>query len=885
MTGSPQRSRAFWYLRRRRGVVASEIDEELNVHLQLRIEELEARGVPSDLARRQALRQFGDLEATRRYCRVQDEAKEQGMQRRLMLADLTQDLRICLRGLLRAPVMTLAIVATVGLGIGATAAIFSAVDAALLRPLPYADPDRLVRLYTDTPPFKFRFSLADYFALRDQQTHFEKIAAYTDRAMSYSGGDNAELLRGRIVSWSYFSLLGIQPVLGRDFIELDGGPGQPQTVIASHGFWQQRLGSRADAIGRPIRLDGSEYALVGVLPPTGGPLEQGQDLFVAAQWTTPPRKGPFLYTVIGRLRNGANRSAAESELREINRRIFPIWRESYQDDRATWTMVSLKEFVVGDIRPVAGLALAAVALVWLIACANASNLLIARVTSRRQELAVRAALGASRGRVMRYLLTECALLAIGSVLLGTLLAWGGMELLRDVGANYFPRMHEIAFDSSVIGLLAGLTIASGLMFGLIPALHGAGGPVGESLRSIGRTATASIAARRLRRLLVGGQFAVATPLLIVAGLLLASLNELKKVDLGFDSRNLLTGSVRLPAALYPKPPQIATFWQELRRRLERISGIEGVAFADGRPPRGVGNINNFDLEDFPTPPGQSQPATPWVAVSPEYFQLLGLTLIEGRFLDERDAQRENLETVVVDRAWARRFFPNRSAVGRRFRGGGCTECPWTTVVGVVSTVKYVGLDAPDEGTVYAPLAGSLSRFIVLRTLADPAMIVSQVRQAVRSLEASAPLSNIATVDELVTESLEQPQSLSMLIAGFALVALLLSVVGIYGVMAYYVQQHLKDISIRLALGGSAREVLRLIVGQGMKVVMIGVVIGVVIAFLVTRFLTSLLFGVAAADVLTFAAVSAMMLTVALIACLLPAWRATTLQPATVLRSE
>ena len=807
------------------------------------------------------------------------------MQRSLMLQDLAQDVRISVRSLLRVPMLTLTILITVGLGIGATTAIFSAVNAAILRPLPYLEPERLVRIYTDAPPFKWRFSVADYLALQAQQTHFAQLATYTDRSMAFSNGEVAELLRGRAVSWAYFALLGIKPVLGRDFTELDGRPGNPPAVMVTHGFWQQRLGGRADVIGTPIRLDGEDYALAGVLPPHQGPLERRQEFFVASQFNTPPRRGPFFYTVLGRLREGAQPSAADSELKVINRRIFPIWHASYQDDKATWSMTGLKEFVAGDISTIAGLALAAVALVWLIACANASNLLIARVASRRRELAVRAALGASRGRVLRYLLAESAVLAVGAVAVGLALAWAGVTLLRGVGANYFPRMQEITFDPSVAWLLVGLTVMSGLMFGLVPALHGTGGPVNDSLRSLGRSTAGSISVRRLRQLLVGGQFAVATPLLIVAGLLLNSLNELRQVDVGFDSRNVLTGSIRLPAAQYSEPGRIESFWGEFKRRAEALPGVSGVAFADGRPPHGVGNLNNFDLEEFPTPPGQSQPTTPWVAVTPEYFSVLGLTLIEGRLLDERDAQRENLETVVVDRAWAKRFFPSGGAIGKRFREGGCTSCPWTTVVGVVSEVKYIGLDEPDQGTVYTPMSGSLFRYVVLRAQTDPLSVAPAVRHVVRQLDPSAPLSNVATIEELAGESLEQPQSLSRLVGGFALVALVLSVVGIYGVMSYYVQQHLKDISIRVALGGSSTDIIRLVVGQGMKVVTGGVVIGVLTALALTRLITSLLFGVGAADAFTFVAVSTLLLTVALAACLVPARRAIALQPATVLRNE
>jgi putative ABC transport system permease protein len=878
--------RPFWYLRRGPQLVRDEVDEELRGHLEMKVEHLRSGGLPIDEARREALRQFGDIEHARRYCRRQDEQKETRMQRALMLQDFMHDVRISVRSLLRAPVLTLTIVATVGLGIGATTAIFSAVNAALLRPLPYAEPGRLVRIYTDTPPFKFRFSVADYLALQAQQTHFEQIAAYTDRAMAFSDGDAAELLRGRVVTWTYFALLGIRPALGRDFTEVDGRPGSPPAVIVSHAFWQQRLGAHPDIMGTLVRLDGVGYAVAGVLPPLLGPLERRQDFFVAAQWNNPPRRGPFLYTVLGRLRKGADPSAAATELRAINRRIFPVWQASYQDDKATWSMMDLRTFVVGDVGTIAGLALGAVGLVWLIACANASNLLIARVTSRRRELAVRAALGASRGRVVRYLLAESAALAIGAVVVGIALAWAGVELLRGVGANYFPRMQEITLDGPVTWCLVALTLASGVMFGLVPALHGAGGPVDESLRSMGRSATGSIGVRRLRRALVGGQFAVATPLLVVAGLLLASLNELKQVDLGFDTRNVLTGSIGLSPAPDPAGGRVQSFWRELQRRVEALPGVSSVAFADGRPPDDVGNINNFDLEEFPTPPGQSQPVAPWVAVTPEYFHVLGLTLADGRLLTERDAQRPDLETVVVDRAWAKRFFPKGRAVGKRFREGGCTSCPWTEVVGVVTEVKYVGLDAPDQGTVYWPMSQSaLSRYLVLRTHADPSNVLPAVRQIVRELDPSAPFSSVATIDELVAQSLEQPQSLSLLVGGFALVALILSVVGIYGVMAYYVQQHTKDISIRLALGGSSSDVLRLVVGQGMTVVSTGIVVGLLVALALTRLMSTLLFGVGAADAFTLAAVTLLMLAVALVACVVPATRAISVQPATVLRNE
>ena len=378
-------------------------------------------------------------------------------------------------------------------------------------------------------------------------------------------------------------------------------PGSPAVVIVSHGFWQQRLGGPADAIGRPIRLDGADYTRHWRSAAAAGSARTEPGVFhrpaVLARRHDAARSSTRCSLDCGLAQT---RSAAAEELRAINKRIFPIWKTSYQDDKATWSMMDLKTHVVGDVSKMAGLALAAVALVWLIACTNASNLLIARVTSRRRELAVRAALGASRGRVVRYLLAESSVLAVGSVVVGVVFASLGVQLLRGVGANYFPRMQEIALDGPVLWLLVGLTITSGLMFGLVPALHGTGGPVDDSLRSSGRSATGSLAVRRLRRVLVGSQFAVATPLLVVAGLLLASLNELRHVDLGFDSRNV-RHRIDPPAvrAVHGAGPRRVRLGRDSRTRSNRLPGVAAVAFADGRPPNNVGNINNFDLEESP----------------------------------------------------------------------------------------------------------------------------------------------------------------------------------------------------------------------------------------------------------------------------------------------
>jgi len=621
-----------------------------------------------------------------------------------------------------------------------------------------------------------------------------------------------------------------------------------------------------------------------VLPPSNGPLERRFDLFLIQQFTPPLRKGPFFLSVIARLPRGAHPSAATSELRAINRGLFPMWQSSYQDDSASWNMEDLRTNLLGDVSTLAGLALTAVALVWLIACTNASNLLVGRATGRLPDLAIRTALGASRGRLLRYLLAESAVLAAASAVVGLGIAWVGMRLLKAYAGEYFPRTDEIQFDAVPIGFMSALALSSALLFGLLPALQATRRPT-RGARLASRTTTGGRGARRLRRGLVAAQFAIATPLLIVAVLLVTSLQRLKDVDLGFDTTRVLTGSVRLPMVQYSDVARARGFWDELKRQLEAVPGVASVAFADGLAPDNVSNVNNFELERRPTPTGQPQPLAPWVAVTPEYVGTLGLTLLEGRFLDDRDAVEENELSVVVDRAWARRFFPNTSAVGERLRGGGSTTCPWTTVVGVVSDVKYAGLDQPDDGTVYTSLDGRSSRFVVIRTAGDPHRLAAPLGRVVRQLEPAAPLTAVATMDTLVDQALDRPQSLSALVAGFATVALLLSAIGIYGAMGYYVQQHLREICIRMALGGSRTDVARLVIGQGMGVVGLGIVIGLALAVATTRFMSSLLFGVGAVDSSAYVTAGALLFVVALVACAVPALRAMRLQPAAVLRSE
>ena len=804
-----------------------------------------------------------------------------------LMQNLVRDTRHSLRTLARTPVLAATIMLTVGLGIGATTAIFAVIDAALLRPLPYNDPGNLVRIYTDAPPNRWGLSVADYQAMSAQQTTFKDIAAYQSVTRAFTRGDVAERITGRVVTWNYFSLLGVAPLLGRAPSASDGVPGSSPTVVVSYGLWKRQLGGDRAVLGQAIQLDGVAHLVVGVLPPMSGPLEAGRDFFATAQWGPPPRKGPFTLVGLGRLSDHTSRAAAAEELRAIDKRIFPIWQSGYTDATASWGMVDLQEAIVGNVGTTLFIVLGAVAFVLLIACANAANLLVARATHRGRELAVRSALGASRARLLQHLLTESGVLALGAALIGLTLALGGMQLVSSFGSRFIPRTEEIGLHGRTLWFMLAIAAGSGLLFGLIPALQIAGSHLEENLRSGGRSITDSVGARRVRRALVVGQFAVATPLLIAAGLLIVSLAKLRKVDPGYDPRGIVTASIQLQGPRYPRDSANARlFLDQLGSRVEGLPGVRAVAFSDSRPPAEVGQLNNFNLEAHPTPDGQQQRVGPWVAVTPKYFQLLGVPLIAGRLFDARDYLDSAQNVFIVDQGFAQRYFPGEEVVGKRMSEG-CTECPWITIVGVVGNVKYTGIDQPDVGTVYQPLYGNFGwgLNILVRTADDPMRSVPAIRRIVHELDPGVPLASVATIDDLTSVSLQTPRYLSLLVGSFAGVALLLSVIGIYGVMSYFVQQHAKDIGIRIALGGAPGNVARMVVGQGMRVVGIGVAIGLAGALALTRYMTTRLFEVAAVDPLTYGVTASLLVGVALVACLLPARRAAAVDPVTMLRDE
>ena len=797
-----------------------------------------------------------------------------------------RDMRISTRNLARTPVMAITIVITVGLGIAATTVMFAVVNGVMLKPLPYSHSQDLVRIYTDAPPNKWNLSVADLLALEEQQTQFTQIAAYTPIAMTYVGAENAERLQAMRVSWGVFSLLGTAPALGRVFTKSDASADNGQLVVISHNFWMNQLGGSAAVIGSTLNLDGEEYLVVGVLPRSTGPLEIGKSVFPLQRFETPPRKGPFFLKVLGRLAPHATPAMALAELQTINKRIFPIWQSSYQDESSSWGMMPLKDHVIGDISRTLKFVMAALAFVLLIACTNAANLLVARAAHRQRELAVRSALGASRGRIFQHLLSESIALALAACILGLALAIAGIKFITTLGAIVLPRIAEITLLGDPLIFMFGVTVISLLVFGLVPALHAANVDVEGALRSGGRTTTEAASQRRLRKILVVLQFAVATPLLVASGLLLVSLDKLNSVDPGINTANVLTAAVILPATAYSDPVRAQAFWDEAAARVAALPGVEQVAYSDSRPPVFAGDFNNFDLEQYPTPSGQAQPVVPWVAVTKGYFRLFDIALQRGRVLENRDGEQDAQPVVVVDQAWADRFFPNENPLGKRFHNGGCTSCPLTTVVGVVSTVKYTGLDHPDEGTIYqASSVGNRFRFFMIRTAPDAPSILPAVRNIVRELDPALPLAGVATLDDLVANSLSLKRYVSAMVTGFASLALLLSMIGIYGVMAYFVEQHRKDIGVRIALGAATSNVLGWVMKQGMLVVTLGLFTGLLIAGITAGFMDSLLFEINATDPRIFSLVILLMLGVAAIACFIPAHGATRVDPVQTLRSE
>jgi putative ABC transport system permease protein len=803
-----------------------------------------------------------------------------------------RDLQYGVRMLLKNPGFTIVAVFVLALGIGANSAIFSVVNAVLLRPLPYAQPDRLVIMWEKATTQDTSVSYPNYVDWRDQNQVFEQIAAFRRDSFNLIGAGEPERLSGRMISASFFRTLGVKPLKGRDFLAEEDRAGASRVVILNYGFWQRRFGSDPNIVGKEVSLNNQSYTVVGIMP-ADYRFGVETDIFVPLGLFEERFKErgshPGLY-VIGRLKPGVTEEQGRAEMDTIQARLGQQYPDTNANRRTH--IESLYEDTVKDVRPALLVLLGAVGFVLLIACANVANLLLARSAARQKEIAIRTALGASRWRVIRQLLTESVLLSILGGALGLLIAFWGMDLLTSaVPPDSVPRLDSAAMDSRVLSFTMLVSIMTGIIFGLAPAWQGSKTDLNESLKEGDRGSTGT--RHRVRGALVISEVALALVLLIGAGLMVKSLWRLQSVETGFDARNLLT--MQLAYTVDKNEPRKATdFFEQVEAKIKSLPGVEAAAFSGGLPFAGAPE-QSFEIEGQP----DADPSRPLMAVqymtSPDYFQTMGIELRRGRLLSAQD-RRESPFVAVIDESFAQKYFAGEDPVGKRIslghRAGMQAE-----IVGVVEHVKHYGLSgevpvdpqfytalaqAPDEALPF--VAGRMS--LVIRAKAvDPTSLVGAIRQQILATDPNQPIYNVRTMDERITESIGTQRFSMLLLMIFAGVALVLASVGIYGVISYSVTQRTHEIGIRMALGAQNRDILKMVLGQGMLLTLAGVGVGVVAALLVTRVMSSLLFGVSATDPLTFAGLALLLTVVALLAVIIPARRAIKVDPMVALRYE
>jgi putative ABC transport system permease protein len=881
----------------------AEIVEELSQHLDDRYEELLRGGATEEEARRAALVELTESDLLTRELRRVESAVEQNpivpgatKRRTNVFADLWQDARYAARVLLKNPGFTAVAVVALALGIGANSAIFSVVNTVLLRPLPYKDPERLMTVWEDDTKGGFPRdtpAAANYIDWRDQNQVFEGMAAVAEQSFNLTGVGEPERLDGRLVSASLFPVLGVEPQLGRTFLPQEDQPGTNRVVVISHGLWQRRFGGDPSVVNRPVNLNGENYEVVGVMPADFQFPDPKDQLWTPIAFTQQEaaNRGRHYLEVVARLKPNVTVEQAQAEMTTVAARLQQQYPE--QNAHLGATVLPLHEHLVGDIRPALLVLLGAVGFVLLVACANVANLLLARAAVRQKEIAVRVALGASRLRLVRQFLTESVLLSVTGGAVGLLLALWGTGLLKTFIPENVSQVRSLSVDARVLGFTLLVSLLTGLIFGLAPAVQASRFNLNETLKEGGRDSAQGSRGNRVRALLVVAEVAVSLVLLVGAGLLVNSFLRLRGVDPGFTKDNLLTLSVVLPRQKYPDYQRRAAFYDEMVRRVEALPGVKAAAVTNWIPLVFQGDSITFSVEGRPDPaPGQGKrPAVVTRAVHPHYFRTMNIQLTQGRALDERD-RADTPNVAVISETMARKSWPGEDPVGKRFTPGELTSTnpdDWITVVGVVRDVRQIELGAEPKAQMYVPYAQGWSsfapRYLVVSTSTEPMSLAAAVRGAVWSIDRDQPVSDVRTMEEVLSASLARQRFSTLLLGLFAAVALLLAAVGIYGVMSYSVAQRTHEIGVRMALGAQRGDVLRLAVGQGLKLILCGVGVGLAAAFALTRVMESLLFGVSATDPATFAAISLVLVGAGLLASYIPARRATKVDPMIALRYE
>lgn len=860
---------------------ARELDAELRFHVERRADELHREGFSASEGRRRALVELGGVQQIKEEVRA--------IRSTVWLETLWQDARFAARQLRKDPGFAAVAVLTLALGIGATTTIFSVVHSVLLEPLPYPRPDRLVMLWNLYGGKPAHNSPPDYFDRVQQSQTLEHVAAFRFASFNLTGEGEPERLEGAIATASFFPALGVVPLHGRAFTEEEDGPERGDVVLLSYGGWQRRFGGDIAAVGRNIRLNDRSFTIVGVMPESFGRLFPSVDLWAPIAFPAEARsdgeRGNENLFVLGRMRPGVTLEQARAEMAAIAARVLinvPARRAFLESAKWSGDAVSLHEHYARDLRPVVLLVFGAVALVLLIASANIASLQLVRRAGRQRELAVRAALGAGRARILRQLFVESLCLAMLGGSLGVLLAAWGVRALAALGMERWPLLAQARLNVTVLAFAFGLMLLTGLLFGLLPAIRLSRAELNDALRERGR-GTAAVMRSPSRRALVIAEMAMALVLLVVAGLILQSFQRVLQVNPGFASARRFTFQASLPASRYADPQRQRQFQQDALERLRALTGVLAAGAVQSLPIAGTGDTSTVRVEGRVSQPGEPPLPCEYRIVSPGYLRAMGIPLLRGRDFAESDSQDAPRVALISEEA-ARRYWPGQDPIGRRFSFGSEN---WREVVGVVGSVRNRGLDLPEREQVYlAHLQNPLpTNFYVLHTQGEPSSQAAAMRAAMRAIDADLPIYDVRAMDDYLSASLAPRRLSAMLLAGFAAVALLLAAIGIYGVISYTVRQSTREIGIRMALGGQRRQVFLLVISRGMTLAAIGLALGAVGAIGGTRLVRQMLFDVSPYDPATFVAGVLLLGATAFIACCVPAWRAMRVDPVNALRHE